>query len=88
MKRTLSIVALLVLATLPACGTVNGVRWAYGKSSVYAPPDEFSESLGARAMFGVPVIVGGVVFDAATFPLQLLFGVWPWWGSASTQLEP
>lgn len=81
---------LLALALLPlsSCGTVNGVRWAYGKTSIYGKPDSFSESRGIRATFGVPVIVGGFAFDAVTFPAQALFGVWPWWGNASTHMKP
>lgn len=86
-KRSLSI-ALLAMVVLPACATTNGVRWAYGKSSVHDRPDAFSEDVAMRAIFGVPVIVGGVAFDAVTWPLQLIFGVWPMWGSASTMMNP
>lgn len=88
MRRTLGAIALLSLSTLTACGTTNGVRWAYGESSVFDRPDAFSESMAMRAAFGVPVIVGGIAFDACTWPFQLLFGVWPTWGSASTQMDP
>jgi hypothetical protein len=80
--------ALLTLAFLPACGTAHGVRWAYGAPSIYEKPDSFSEGLGARAIFGVPVIVGGLAFDAVTFPAQLIFGVWPMWGPNSPQMNP
>lgn len=82
------VLAVLTLAVLPACGTVNGVRWAYGESSVYDEPDAFSEKLAVRATFGIPVIVGGAAFDAVTWPVQLLFGVWPMWGSASKHMVP
>jgi hypothetical protein len=88
MRRKLGALALLSLLALPACGTTNGVRWAYGKSSVYGKPDAWSESVGIRAMFGVPMIAGGFAFDAVTWPFQLLFGVWPMWGDASTQMDP
>ncbi|HEX5053150.1 MAG TPA: hypothetical protein VFZ65_15350 [Planctomycetota bacterium] len=87
-RRRLGVLALLTLVVLPACATTNGVRWAYGMPSVYDKPDEFSESVACRAIFGVPVIVGGAVADAVTWPLQLLFGVWPTWGSDSTQMDP
>ncbi len=87
-KRHLASLCLLAMVVLPACGTTNGVRWAYGKSSVYDKPDEFSESMALRAVVGVPVIAGGIVFDVATWPLQLIFGVWPMWGGASTQMDP
>ena len=86
--RTSLALALLALLTLPACGTAHGVRWAYGKSSIYDKPDQHSESQGLRAALGIPVIVGGAAFDVATFPLQAAFGVWPWWGSNSTQMAP
>ncbi|MBX3462883.1 MAG: hypothetical protein KF830_06910 [Planctomycetes bacterium] len=88
MRRKLGAIALLPCLTLAACGTTNGVRWAYGHSSVFDRPDAFSESMAARAVFGVPVIVVGVAFDACTWPFQLLFGVWPMWGGASTQMDP
>lgn len=87
-RRQLGVLALLALTTLPACGTANGVRWAYGSPSIYGKPDTHSESLGVRAIFGAPVILAGVAADAVTFPFQLLFGVWPMWGDASTQLNP
>lgn len=86
--RTTLAAALLALVTLPACGTVNGVRWAYGESSIYDKPDRHSESMGVRAAFGIPVILGGAVADVVTFPIQIAFGVWPWWGDASTQMLP
>lgn len=86
--RIISSMLALAALTLTSCGTVNGVRWAYGESSIYGKPDEYSESQGLRAVMGIPVIVGGLAFDAGTFPLQALFGVWPWWGDASTQLRP
>ena len=88
MKRRLGVLALLALAVLPACGTVNGTRWAFGMKSIYDKPNSHSEEMGMRVAFGLPVILGGVAFDAATFPVQAIFGVWPWWGSASTQMNP
>ncbi|MEO6594402.1 MAG: hypothetical protein ABIP94_06590 [Planctomycetota bacterium] len=87
-RRRLGVLALLTLVVLPACATTNGARWAYGETSVYDKPDAFSESVGVRAIFGVPVIVVGVFVDAVTWPFQLIFGVWPMWGDASTQLDP
>jgi hypothetical protein len=86
--RPLGVLALFVITLLPACATTHGARWAYGKSSTYDAPDEVSEGLALRALVGVPVIVGGVVWDAATWPLQLLFGVWPLWGNESTMMNP
>lgn len=87
-SRRVIALAFLVLSCLPACATTNGVRWAYGKDSVYGEPDGFSESLGARAIFGAPVIVGGAIWDVATWPLQVIFGVWPLWGHESTMMNP
>lgn len=89
MKRTRFLaLAIPALLCLSACGTANGVRWTYGASSIYGKPDAFSENLAIRALFGVPVIVGGVAFDAATFPFQLAFGVWPMWGDHSQHMRP
>jgi hypothetical protein len=87
-KRTLSGVAMAMLFLLPSCGTVNSVRWAYGKSSVFGEPDSFSEKNALRAVVGAPVIVAGVAYDAVTWPIQLIFGVWPMWGSSSTMMKP
>ena len=87
-RRNSMALVVLALLSLPACGTVNGARWAYGKSSMYGEPDSHSESMAIRATFGVPVILGGAAFDLATFPFQIAFGVWPWWGDASTQMKP
>lgn len=87
-KRQLACLWLLAMVVLPACATTNGVRWAYGKSSIYDKPDGFSESHALRATIGLPLILGSVAFDAATWPLQLIFGVWPMWGSNSTMMDP
>jgi hypothetical protein len=87
-RRTLLALAIPTLLSLTACGTTNGVRWTYGASSIYGKPDAFSESAAIRAVFGVPVIVGGAAFDVATFPVQLLFGVWPMWGDKSQHMKP
>lgn len=88
MKKAMTAVVGLGLAVLPACGTMNGVRWAMNKTSIYEKPDEFSESVAIRATFGIPVIVMGAAVDAVTWPVQLAFGVWPMWGDASTQMNP
>lgn len=87
-KATLAALLLLTCLTATSCGTTHGVRWTYGASSMYDEPDDFSESYAIRAALGIPVIAGGLVFDATTFPLQAIFGVWPWWGSASNQMKP
>lgn len=87
-KRTLGLLAVLALTVLPACGTVNGVRWAYNDTSCYGAPDDVSESVNLRAWVGVPVIVGGLAFDIATLPLQAIFGVWPLWGDESNMGKP
>ncbi|MBL8725016.1 MAG: hypothetical protein JNK49_13280 [Planctomycetes bacterium] len=87
-RRNLLLLAIPTLLSLPACGTANGVRWTYGASSIYGKPDAFSESLAIRAVFGMPVIVGGAAFDVATFPVQLICGVWPMWGDKSQHMKP
>lgn len=87
-KAVLAALLLTISVTSTSCGTTHGARWAYGASSMYDEPDTFSESQAIRATFGLPVIAGGLMFDAVTFPFQIAFGVWPWWGSASNQMKP
>ncbi|MBL8748918.1 MAG: hypothetical protein JNK78_07150 [Planctomycetes bacterium] len=87
-RRLLCGLVLSTLAFLPGCATTNGVRWAYGMDSVYDEPDSLSESLALRALVGVPVIVGGAAWDLTTWPLQIIFGVWPTWGRTSTMMNP
>jgi hypothetical protein len=86
--KTLGILALLALLGLSSCTTVHSVRWSYGMSSAYPEPDEFSDDLAIRAVVGLPLIVGSIVFDAVTWPIQALFGVWPLWGDASKHMKP
>lgn len=76
------------LAVLPACGTVNTARWVFGMPSCFEKPSREAEESGLRVIVAVPVIVGGVAFDAVTWPLQLVFGVWPMWGPYSRHLMP
>ena len=87
-KRNLSGLLLVALTVLPACATANGVRWAYGDDSCYDEPDALSETCALRAIVGAPVIVGGVAWDAVTWPFQIIFGVWPMWGQDSTMMDP
>ena len=78
----------LAAVVLPSCATTHAVRWTYGMSSIYDKPDEFSEREGLRPVVGVPLILGSAAMDAVTWPFQLLFGVWPMWGSASQHMKP
>ncbi|MCB9878514.1 MAG: hypothetical protein H6835_13030 [Planctomycetes bacterium] len=87
-KSVLVLAAAALMSVLSSCGTVNGVRWAYGHDSIYAKQEVVAEKGVARAIFGVPVIVGGATFDVLTWPVQLLFGVWPMWGRSSPILRP
>lgn len=81
-------VAAAALALLPACGTAHTARWTFGMSSCFDQPTPEAEAIGWRAFVGAPVILGGVAFDAATWPIQLVFGVWPMWGPHSRHLMP
>jgi hypothetical protein len=80
--------AVAAVAALPACGTVHTARWVFGMPSCFEPPSREAEETGLRVIVAVPVIVGGVAFDAVTWPFQLAFGVWPMWGPYSLHLKP
>ena len=56
--------------------------------SCFEPPSPEAEAAGLRVMVGAPVMLGGVLFDAVTWPAQLIFGVWPMWGPASRHMKP
>jgi len=85
MKKFPIIAVLLVVGLASSCATVHATRYAYGKSSVYA---DARENDASRAWFGIPLILFGLGWDAATFPAQALFGVWPMWGDASLSMDP
>lgn len=87
-KMRLVAASALACVFLQSCGTAHAVRWAYGKPSVFEEPSAHSEECALRAGIGIPVIVGGAMFDVVTFPAQALFGVWPWWGSSSQHMRP
>ncbi|MCK5940384.1 MAG: hypothetical protein KAI24_00330 [Planctomycetes bacterium] len=87
-KLRLAAVVTIGCVFLPSCGTSHAVRWAYGHPSAFEAPSQHSEESGLRAAIGLPVIVGGVLFDVTTFPLQAMFGVWPWWGEHSQMMTP
>jgi hypothetical protein len=86
--RLLPAFALLALTALPSCGTVHTARWTYGMPSCFDETTSESESVGLRAIVGAPLILGGVMFDAVTWPGQLIFGVWPMWGPSSLHMKP
>ncbi|MFN3241565.1 MAG: hypothetical protein ACE37K_08640 [Planctomycetota bacterium] len=88
MKMRLTAASLLLFAGLSSCGTSHTARWVYGASSTFEEPSPHSEENALRAAIGLPVIVGGVAFDVVTFPVQIMFGVWPWWGDASLHMKP
>jgi hypothetical protein len=77
-----------IACCLTSCGTFNTVRWAYGKESIFEQPSAHSDECGLRPVLGIPVILGGVAVDAVTWPVQLAFGVWPWWGDSSMHMQP
>lgn len=86
--RKILLVALGTFACcLTSCGTVNAVRWSYGAESIFDEPSKQTGSV-LRPALGVPMILGGAVFDAVTWPVQLAFGVWPWWGTSSLHKKP
>lgn len=87
-KMRLVAASALACVFLQSCGTTHAVRWAYGMPSIFEEPGQHSEECGLRPAIGVPVIVGGFLFDAVTFPAQAMFGVWPWWGSRSEHMRP
>lgn len=87
-SRLLPACALLALLALPSCGTVQTVRWVYGMPSCFDDPTPEADSVGLRAIVGGPLILSGVVFDALTWPEQLIFGVWPMWGPNSKYMKP
>jgi hypothetical protein len=89
-RKMMTVGALLATAALllPGCATVASVNWAYNRPSIFEPPPPEAEHVALRAIVGLPLIVGSVGWDALTFPFQLAFGVWPWWGDGSTQLRP
>lgn len=86
--RKILLVALGTFACcLTSCGSVNTVRWSYGEESIFDEPTHGSGNV-LRPALGIPMILGGVAFDAVTWPVQLAFGVWPWWGSSSKHMKP
>ena len=89
MKTSRLMLAVLAGASLllPSCATTHGVRWTYGHTSIWDPPDADSEAIALRAIAGAPVILGSVGWDLVTWPFQLAFGVWPMWGDSSTQMR-
>ena len=85
MKKLPVLAALLVLGTLSSCATTHASRYAYGRSSCFAEQESDDPS---RAIFGIPLVLGSLVFDSATWPVQAIFGVWPMWGKASLSMKP
>lgn len=81
--------SLAIAATsLSACATSHAVRWTYQMPSIWDAPEPYEENVAMRAIVGAPVIIGSAAFDVVTWPIQLIFGVWPMWGDESTQLKP
>lgn len=87
--KTSAIAGLLLTATLfSGCATTHAVRWIYGEPSTFHESDSESVDAVLKPALAVPMVVGGAAFDVLTFPVQALFGVWPWWGEESVHLVP
>jgi hypothetical protein len=74
--RTLS--ALLLLGVCSSCATTNLARWGWDETSVIDEPHgEVSRSFlkPGATVIGMPI---AVAWDIATFPFQLVFGVYPY----------
>ncbi len=90
MKRTSSVLAgLVLLAVLPftftSCASSHLVRWSFGKSSNYREHDtELGNSVLKPTVTVIALPITGV-WDIATFPFQMIWGVYPW---GDTYLDP
>ena len=83
MKRTSSVLAgLALLAALPftftSCASSHLVRWSFGKSSNYREHDtELGNSVLKPTVTVIALPITGV-WDIATLPFQMIWGVYPW----------
>ena len=74
---TRTCLALLFALPLTSCGTTHLVRWGADKPSIYwEPTGEYSRGMLKPfvTVVGFPVTVA---WDVATFPLQVIFGAYP-----------
>jgi hypothetical protein len=83
--KKLSVLLLLGSALLPSCATSHAIRYSYGKSSFY---QEAETDDVWRAVYGTPLVIGSIGWDVITLPVQIVFGVWPMWGSSSLSMDP
>ena len=75
---------LLLLLPLSACATSHLMRWSKGKTSIYNPPTEDpAYVVPAGTVVMLPAVL---VWDVATFPFQVIWGVYPYGGDL--QPEP
>jgi cobalamin synthase len=89
MKKAILMAALAaVCVSSTSCATMHAVRWTYEEPSHYDEPSQFGDDNAVRAWVSVPLIVVSSIFDAVTWPEQLIFGVWPMWGDASLHCKP
>jgi len=67
---------LLLCCSLGGCATAHLLHWSKGERSVYDQPGTDKEYIipGATVV-ALPVTV---VWDVATFPFQLIWGVYPY----------
>lgn len=93
MKLVPTLLLAFTLCLSSSCATVQSVRWAYHHDSMFGdaiePEDsQYGYNRSIRALLGLPLILNSIAWDAATFPVQILFGVWPWWGDDSMSMNP
>lgn len=93
MKYVVPILLVLAMGGSSSCATTHAVRYAYHAESFYGeavtPEDhQYSFERITRIVIALPLIVSAVGWDAGTFPLQALFGAWPWWGDSSLCMRP
>lgn len=81
----------LALACLPlgSCSTINTIKFLYGQPCVFDDASsDWSNRTGLRPALAPVAFPVAVVADVATLPIQVIFGVWPFWGDASLHMNP
>ena len=81
-KRLLGTAVVFMSLGLPSCASIHTGLWAYKQPSAYNEGTESQEDWIRPAM-GTVMMPAALAWDLATFPAQVIFGVWPYWGEAS-----
>lgn len=77
-RRSASLASVLLLLLSSSCATGHVLNWGEGESSIFRQPGQGIPEAYAHTLGTILAVPVAVVWDVATFPVQLAWGYYPY----------